>query len=568
VVEEQAYEVAIEGPLPDRLRGLLEQVSQARRTTDQPPASLARLRRRAEEDRPRLLRALRSRGYYAAEVSVRIDEDAEPIAVLFDVQPGPVYRLREVEIELTAPAPELELPSLRALRLEPGTKAEAQRILDAETELLRRVRAQGFALAETGERTAVVDHDDDAMDLTLRVRLGPRTRFGAVRFEGLESVEEDFVRGRLDWEAGELITPQRLAQGREDLRATGLFARVQIDLAEEPDDQGRLPVTVEVAERKHRSIAVGVRFRTDEGGPGGSVGWEHRNSFGAGETTELELDASGLGFKLAGDFRKPDVLRRDQALLVGTELARETTDAFDSLSVRSSIGLERVLAPGMTADAGVALRAVEFEDDDEGMFGLVSLPLGFRWDRSDDLLDPTRGGRLNVTNEPFTNAFGDALAFNKTRLGYTQYLKVLNEPRMVLAARGVLGTMFGAERDVIPTDERFFAGGGGSVRGFGFQLAGELDDNNDPLGGRSLLELSGEIRMRFTETIGAVAFVDAGSAFESTVPDFDQELRVGVGPGLRYFSPIGPVRLDVGFPLNRRDADDAFQLYISLGQAF
>jgi translocation and assembly module TamA len=106
------------------------------------------------------------------------------------------------------------------------------------------------------------------------------------------------------------------------------------------------------------------------------------------------------------------------------------------------------------------------------------------------------------------------------------------------------------------------------VRGFGYQLAGALDDDNNPIGGRSLLELSGEVRVRLTETIGVVAFVDAGSDFSSSVPNFNEPLRVGVGPGLRYFSPIGPVRLDVGFPINKRDSDDAFQLYVSLGQAF
>ena len=120
----------------------------------------------------------------------------------------------------------------------------------------------------------------------------------------------------------------------------------------------------------------------------------------------------------------------------------------------------------------------------------------------------------------------------------------------------------------MPADLRFYAGGGGSVRGFGYQLAGQLDDDHNPLGGRSLLELSGEVRLRLTETIGAVAFVDAGSDFSSTVPDLSETLRVGAGPGLRYFSPIGPVRLDIGFPVNRRPSDDAFQLYVSLGQAF
>ena len=199
---------------------------------------------------------------------------------------------------------------------------------------------------------------------------------------------------------------------------------------------------------------------------------------------------------------------------------------------------------------------------------LISLPATFNWDRSNDRLDPTAGGRLTLTNEPFVDVFGNDLAFNRSRLDYSHYLQVLAAPRVVLAGRTAIGTLFGASRADVPADLRFYAGGGGSVRGFAFQKAGELDDRNDPLGGRSLFEASGEIRVRVTESIGVVAFVDAGAAFTSSYPDFDDELRIGAGPGLRYFSPIGPLRLDVGFPVNPRDSDDAFQLYISIGQAF
>jgi translocation and assembly module TamA len=192
----------------------------------------------------------------------------------------------------------------------------------------------------------------------------------------------------------------------------------------------------------------------------------------------------------------------------------------------------------------------------------------YQWDRSDDLLNPTRGGRLAVANEPFVDVFGNDIAFNKSRLTYTHYLEVLDSPGVVLAGRGSVGTLFGAARDEVPADLRFYAGGGGSVRGFGYQLAGDLDDDHNPLGGRSLLELSGEVRVRLTETIGVVAFVDAGTAFSKEVPDFSETLRIGAGPGLRYFSPIGPVRLDIGLPVNKRDSDDSFQIYVSLGQAF
>jgi translocation and assembly module TamA len=329
-------------------------------------------------------------------------------------------------------------------------------------------------------------------------------------------------------------------------------------------------VTVVVTERKHRSIEAGVRYQTDEG-PGGNLAWEHRNFFGRGERIRAELDASAIAGFLTGSFRKPDVWIRDLALISEAQLAFENPDAYESESARARVGLERQFREGLTLAGGVAFRAERVQEANSGRdetFGLVSLPVLFKWDRSDDLLDPSRGGRLSLDNEPFVDTFGNDLVFNKAKLEYSHYLTVWKTPRVVLAGRSAVGTLFGAERADVPANLRFYAGGGGSVRGFAYQTAGELDGEHDPIGGRSLFEVSGEVRARVTDSIGVVAFVDAGTAFTSTFPDFDDELRIGVGPGIRYFSPIGPFRLDVGFPMNPRDSDDAFQLYISLGQAF
>jgi translocation and assembly module TamA len=565
---EITYEVRFEGVEDEELRQLLEQVSETVRLVDRPPSSLLRLRRRAEDDRARLQQALRSRGHYAASIDVEVDNGTPPARVVFEVDPGPLYQLGEVSIEAVPPTTDVRLPSPGELGLASGAPAASRAILDGEAELLRRVRAQAFALAELGERRAVVDHDTRTMDLTLRVQPGPKVRFGPIEVAGLNEVEKDFVLGRLPWEPGELITPERVDQGRQNLLDSQLFSTVRIDLGDAPDAEGRLPVTIHLAERPHRSIGVGVRYRTDEG-PGGSLSWEHRNVFARGERVEVELDASGIGTVLSSEFRKPDFWLRDQVLVVRGELDYLNTDAYDSRSIGAGLGLERLLAPEMRASAGIAFRSSRVEDNEgDETFGLVSLPMTFDWDRSDDLLDPTEDGRVSVANEPFVDVFGNNLAFNRTELGYSHYLQVLQQPSIVLAGRGVVGTMFGASRGAIPADERFYAGGGGSVRGFGYQLAGELDDDDKPIGGRSLLELSGEIRGRFTDTIGAVVFVDAGAAFESEVPDLDEPLRIGTGVGLRYFSPIGPFRLDVGFPVNRRDVDDPFQIYVSLGQAF
>jgi translocation and assembly module TamA len=562
------YEVQIEGAEGDLL-ALLEQVSDARRLVDRPPSSLLQLRRRAENDVANLMRALHSRGHYGAQVDVAIDRKTRPARVTFDVEPGPVYRLRDVAIEVDPPASELSLPSFADLGLAPGSPAIAQTILDAESRLLAQVREQGFALAELGEREALIGQEAAAMDLALRLRPGPRVRIGEIRLTGLTDVDEDYVRRVLPWEREQLITTSRLEEGRTALRDTGVFSSIRIEPGTAPNEQGEVPLTVSLAESKHRSIEVGVRYRTDEG-PGGNISWQHRNFFGEGEQVELELDASGIGGFLSGTFRKPAFFRRDQALIARSRAGYENTDAYTSRSAGAGVALERQLRPGMKLTAGPAFRAAKIEDADgeEEFFGLVSLPVTFDWDRSDDLLDPTRGGRLIAENEPFVDTFGSGVRFNRARVGYRHYLKVLDEPRIVLAGRVAVGSIVGASRDDIPADLRFYAGGGGSVRGFGFQLAGELDEDDNPVGGRSLFESSFEIRANVTETIGVVAFIDAGSAFEASYPDFEEPLRVGAGPGLRYFSPVGPIRLDVGFPVNRRDTDDPFQIYVSIGQAF
>jgi translocation and assembly module TamA len=464
------YQVAIEGVEDEPLRALLNEIAETRRLIDRPPPSLTRLRRRAEDDRARLQRALRSEGYYDATIDISIDPETEPVNVVFQVDPGCRYRLRDVAIEVAPPDADLPLPGLEELGIAPGTPAVAQAILDAESALVEQARARGYALAEAGERRAVVDHDADAMDLTLRLEAGPLARFGDIEVTGLEEVAPDFVERRLLWRPGELITSERLAEGQRALRDTELFSTIRTRLGETPDAAGRLPATVIVNERKHRSIEVGVRYRTDEG-PGGNVAWEHRNFFGRGERVRAELDVSAIAGFLTGSFRKPDVWIRDLALLTETELAFENPDAYESQSATARVGLERRFREGMTLTGGLAFRAEQVEEANSGRqdeFGLVSLPVLFNWDRSDDRLDPTRGGRLSLDNEPFVDTFGNDLLFNKSRLEYAHYLQVLEEPRVVLAGRSAVGTLFGASRAEVPANLRFYAGGGGSVRGFAF----------------------------------------------------------------------------------------------------
>lgn len=561
------YEVAVEGKLPDDLKSLLEQVSDTARRVDRPPSSVTVLRRRAEDDVATLRTALRSEGYYDGTIDVGVDSTAEPVQVVFDVDAGPRYTFRQIAIDAQPQTAPFKVPRAEALGLKVGDPARAQVILDAEAALLAAAKNQGFALARIGKRSAVVDHDGRIMDVTLRIELGPLTRFGETTVSGLSGVEEDFVQRRIRWQSGEVITPERIEATRKELADSGLFSGVRIALAETAGADGEVPVAIQLAERKHRTIAVGARIRTDEG-LGGNISWEHRNLFGDGEQVIVDIDVSEINLNLSTSFRRPDVIRTDLALVADAEIANETPDAFDSRSIGASIGLEQRLGERREVGISVAYRYADIEQFGErDRFSLLSLPIYLNWDASNDRLNPSAGWRTNVYNAPFTDLLQTNLFFNRSLINYSHYVTVLDKPTIILAGRTALGAIVGADLLSIPADERFYAGGGGSVRGWGFQRAGQLDAQDNPIGGRSVFEASGEIRTQFTETLGGVVFVDAGAAYPETFPTFDN-LFVGTGFGARYFSPVGPLRADIGFPIDRRPSDDAFQIYISLGQAF
>jgi translocation and assembly module TamA len=383
-------------------------------------------------------------------------------------------------------------------------------------------------------------------------------------------VAEGFLRGRLTFGPGDAYDPDRVEAARRDLLDTNLFGTVVVREAQALAADGSLPVTVELSPRAARSVGVSGGFQTDSG-PSARLFWEHRNLLGAGERlradAELRLDLQRLGL----DLRKPDFLRRGQALVGEAEARSEETEAYETTSASAGVGVERPLAKGVVGGLGLSYRyaVITEADEPETEFALLSVPARLDWDFSDDPLNPGRGGKLALSTAPYLDTLDPSRQFLKSRLTHSRYLRLLEQPRLVLALRGSAGSAVGVSREEIPADERFYAGGGGSVRGVPYQLAGPLDEDDDPLGGRSLLEVGAEIRYNFTDSLGAVLFLDGGTVYSSAYPDFSEEILWGAGPGLRYYTPIGPLRLDVGVPLRPREGvDDLFQLYISIGQAF
>lgn len=562
------YEAVIEGISDSSLRKDLESISETFTLRDRHPPTLNLLRHRAEKDIELFQKLLRAQGYYDAKITIEIEEKTQPTRVAFDIKLGPMYVFKSVEINVSGKAKGLELPTPDQLGLKVGEPARAKPIVDAQDALLNAIKDKGFPFPKIDERRVVVDHRTKDVTVTFDIAPGPAARFGSTSIEGLQSVDRKYVLKKLPWQKGERFNASLLSEYQNRLTATKLFSMVRIDYAEKLDKNGLLPISVELTERKHRSVRAGAAWSSDEG-VGGKLSWEHRNLFHNGERLYLGVVASQIDLSVESTFEKPSFLRDDQSLTASFSIADETTDAYDSQNVGGTVIINRNIKENMTLGAGLGFRSSKVTQLDQTQdFQLFYLPAHFDWDTSNNLLDPTRGGRLNVQLAPYYDVAKSNLGFVKGLLIYSHYFKILDKPFVLFAGRIAAGSISGANFEDIPADLRFYAGGGGSIRGYAYQKVGPLVDG-DPIGGRSLLEFSAELRFKITETIGFVAFLDGGSAFEATYPNFDETIRWGAGPGFRYYTPIGPLRLDIGFPLNKRPGiDDSYQIYVSIGQAF
>ena len=570
-----SYEVNLEGVEEGDLRSILTASSQLVTLRDKPPETAIGLRRRAEDDIERLRTALRSEGYYQSDIDLDIDSRSRPAKVTLQIDPGPRYRLEAYDstYDGNPPPAEADQFDLEEIGIELGMPARAPAVVEAERSLVNQLQERGYPFARVRDRKTFVNHEKTEMRVRLAIDAGPAAKFGPLSFEGQKQVETDYLHRIAEWPEGEPYDRRVVRDLQRRLSATGLFSTANAETAPEPDANGTLPVTVTLVEREQRSIGATAFFSSDVG-PGFEVFWEHRNLFGRNE--KLRVSATGSLIEQTGeiDFRKPAFLQPDQDLLADISGGFEDNDAYQRQAVDGLIALERPFLDNWRVSAGTSL-GYEIIDDSadngegERQFTILGLPLTANRDSTDDPLDPASGTRLQLSLTPYTGVGSESLLFLTAIAGGSAYYAIDEEERFILAGRARIGTILGEKTEILPASQRFYAGGGGSIRGYEYQLVGPLDDDQEPFGGTSLVELGAEVRVRVSEEIGVVPFVDGGTVYDDAYFNGDETLRWAAGLGLRYFTGFGPVRLDVAFPLNPRDGvDEAFQFYISFGQAF
>jgi translocation and assembly module TamA len=548
----------------------------------------------AQARRARMVSALRSRGFYDSRVLATVTNqpieeagaldaidaapEAQKISFVFNVATGPVYRVTSIAID--GPPDVVDYPSIdrKKLALLTEQPADAATILLTEEQILDQVREHGYVLAKVVRREVVIDHATRLAHIVYHLEPGPTATMGPVTFAGTDKVDTVYLQKRVPFREGEPYAPEKVNGLRDRLAALGTFSAVRIKPAEKLNAQGELPLDVEVKDRLPHTIGFGVSYETILGA-GLNASWQHRNLFGQAESLKLTAEVNhigqgaipaDLGYSLKADFLKPDWWLSGQDLTASAQGLREVLPAYTREAALLGVGLARTLSPHLRVSAGLSAEVSQIEKYGvTNYYKLVGVPLSVTVNQADSDIDATKGYKLVANLTPYADINHDDDLFAILKLVGTGYVNVSGDGRSVLAGRAVFGTIPGGTNAFIPPDKLFYAGGGGSVRGFTYQSAGPRDAFNNPLGGASLVEGSIEFRQRIGKSFGVVAFLDAGSAYLTTLPNFSESTpRIGTGVGVRYYTGFGPARLDFGIPLNKRDGDAPFGVYVSLGQAF
>jgi translocation and assembly module TamA len=577
-----------------------------------PPPDGDALARRAMSDFGPVIDALWGLGYYNAAVTIAIDRAAMSIVspniaafareadsyrnravapIAIKVDPGPMFRLRSIRAVNGAGEEfsEEALPA-RVVGLKVGDPAAASGLRAAQARIVDWFRNQGRPLAKVLSIAPVVDHATGAMDVTFYAAPGPVAPFGEATLVGPKTFSPAIARSFLYIEPGDPYSPRALADARASLRQIPAVGGVRIVESPTLDAYGRLPYEVDVEERLPYAVGASAKYSTLNG-PAGQVYWEDRNVFGGAERLRLQADLfyappwyvtsasvrsfsiHDLGGRVSASFLKPALWGTRNDLLIdalGEKVSTsgvgfvgyEAEDADATAALRHRFSQYSWIQAGFEGQTGVATDSLGRVN-----YTLVGAPVSMNYDTTDSKLDPTSGVRLNASVGGYGEFLGSTINLVQAKARGSAYYSIDPDSRFVLAGRISAGGMAGPELDEIPANWRFYSGGGGSVRGYAYESLGPRTLFG-VVGGRSLFEASAELRIKITDTIGIVPFFDAGNAFASNLPNFSAPLDAAAGVGFRYYTAIGPIRLDVAFPLQRVPGNGPVAVYVSIGQAF
>lgn len=612
-------------------QNLLEQLEDAIGTVENKPRSVAQAKRRTENSIKIARSVLRSEGYYghiitpqfrgytdlndvdesdnnealgnkkntpnsSASTSAtplstddRVDLDLTPV---LKIETGPVFAFGQSKIDFlteeNTPVSDTEKdriisaisrPSVdltKLMNLPIGEPAQAARVVAAELRVLNRLTSNGYPDTVIEPRKAVIDHDTSQMTLTFKIKTGQKTHFGEIIQTGTY-LRKGWPRMVAPFKSGDTFSDVKLNRLSSRVIGTGAFdgvtAVLDKDGVENTDGTITRNVLLNIEQDAKNTISGEIGYSTSDGS-GISLSYQRRNYVGYAQTLTLTSNIKTNLIDAGAQYYIPFFSRADRELNISGEIARENSDDFRGERVTSEAQITQKFSRKFKASIGLVLEASQFkeeiDDQEKTRAYLVQGQAIATYDTRNSLLNAVKGVLVEGSVLPTYNFGENPGVFTVFESNVSHYRRATDS--IVLAGRAKVGTIIGAGIDSVPLNRRFYGGGGGSVRGYSFQSISPEDSTGERIGGRSIFETSAEVRYRAPESVlngslGFVGFIDAATVSAEDYPDFERVL-VGAGVGIRYFTSFAPLRADIAFPLNPRDGDNAFQIYISLGQSF
>lgn len=523
--------------------------------------ALLRFSRGAEEQTRKAAQAL---GYYQARVETEVKAPGgndKPAQLIIRVEPGEPVRLRNVTVRIDGPASELKvfrIPDSKALR--PGEQLNHGTYEDAKRLIQNQASRYGFFAGRFERQRLAVDPQAGVADIELVYQSGPRYRLGAVTFGGDAPLDNDLLQRMVSFKPGTPYDSELIAELNNDLQSSGYFDSVRVDAAPTAAVGEDIPVDVRLDTRKPRTLGLGLGFSTDVG-PRGKANWTRHwvNPQGHSYGWETELSAPrqnvGLWYDIPLDPPLTDKLR------FAGGYQNEEISGTDTLSKLLTVGPEwhSKLPSGWQRVISLKYQREEYRlGDDSGLSNLLMSGVSFSYLRSDNRIDPHNGYRLQFDLQAAKEGLGsdtNLIHGNVLLKGLT----TLGKNHRFLGRVQFGGSATNGYQQNIPPSLRFFAGGDQSVRGYDYQSLSPKNNQGDRIGGRYLVAGSAEYQYSIAEKWRLATFVDQGNSFNSL--EFPS-LKTGVGIGVRWVSPVGPLRLDLARAL---DDDGGFRLHFSMG---
>lgn len=563
------YTVTFISPKVPSLATEMETYSELVKLANQPLDSKIGLNLRIKEDISIAQKILDSNGYYSGRVEENIDWQANPIRIHIQFKPNVQYRVNTIHIQYLDKELKYLPLSLEEFNLSKDSPALAVNVLSSVSRLMQYIHNNGYPLAKIEKTQYIINRIDYTLDINLIIRQGPLLHMGQVQPQHNLNVSTVFLNKITTWKEGKVWNNALLNSYRTRLQQTGLFSSITLTPSDQKEQNGNTSIKLITIEAPPRTISGGLQYSSDQG-IGARGTWEHRNVFGSGELFRITAPISRDDQKVMASFRKPAFGRPNQSLISEAQLKKENTKSYKQQLASITLGVERQFNKRWFGNTSFSVDTGFMNDQDsiKKMFTLFGIPLSITRDSSKNPLNPTQGTKATLNFTPYVGKYKKKILTLRSRFDFSFYLDILKTGKLILANKIAVGSLLGKDIENYPAILRFYAGGGGSVRGYDYQSLGPKNKYGDAIGGLSFSTISFELRLKITESIGIVPFIDGGNIYEKKFPDFKKLIYWGVGLGLRYYTSFAPIRLDIATPLQDRSHNKHFQLYISIGQAF